>query len=126
MYSVKQITHPSYGVIVAIEHDISSGYVNPYQAMQNVSKLIRIIKESGSKKVRVFIDEKVMTFKQAEQWADEEYKSLPKCDCCAAILQEDLFTHNLSVNRFCSQKCADQDYVSRTDKLMEEEDIECF
>ena len=81
--------------------------------------------ESGVKKVRFLIDEQVMSSKQVEHWANEEYKSLPKCEGCAKILDGDIHTHQFSGNKFfCSQICADKDYAEEVEKLKDEEEID--
>lgn len=88
------------------------------------SKEARLLREAGAKKVRVLVDDKVMTLKQAELWAEEEYKDLPKCCGCAKIMEEDVITHRLSSDLFCSQSCADRNYSEIIDKLKDEEDVD--
>lgn len=81
--------------------------------------------ESGTKKVRILVDDKVMSPKQAEHWANEEYRSLPKCEGCANILNGDIHTHQLSGTKFfCSVICADKDYVEEVEKMKDEEEID--
>ncbi len=80
--------------------------------------------ESGTKKVRILVDSQVLNPKQAEHWANEEYKSLPKCEGCAKILNESIHTHRLSSKVFCSEGCADRDYAEEVEKLKDEEEID--
>jgi hypothetical protein len=85
----------------------------------------RIWLESGLKKVRILVDDKVMSPKQAEHWAHEEYISLPKCEGCAKILNGDVHTHQLSGTKFyCSAICADRDYAEEIEKRKDEEEID--
>lgn len=78
----------------------------------------RLWKEAVAKKVRILVDDQVMSPKQAEHWAHEEYKSLPKCYNCAKILDGDLHTHRLSDTRqFCSESCSDKDYMEEVEKM---------
>jgi hypothetical protein len=126
MYVVSREMHHSYGPLVSIERDANGSAKTPFQAVQCACKEARLLREAGAKKVRVLIDDKIMTLKQAEQWSDKEYKSLPKCSYCAKIMEEDVFTHRLSSDLFCSQLCADRDYSERIDKLKDEEDCECL
>lgn len=81
--------------------------------------------ESGIKKVRILVDDKVMSPKQAEHWAAEEYRGLPKCEGCAKILNDDVHQHQLSGTKFfCSKNCADQDYTEEIEKRKDEEEID--
>jgi hypothetical protein len=81
--------------------------------------------ESGLKKVRILVDDKVMSPKQAEHWAHEEYISLPKCEGCAKILNDDVHQHQFSDTKFfCSKNCADRDYAEEVEKRKDEEEID--
>lgn len=120
MYNVIPKAQTSYGAIVSIERDEDGIVKTPFLAIQLVCKEARLLREAGATKVRFFIDDKIMTLKQAEQWADEEYKSLPKCSYCAKLMEEDVFTHQLCSNLFCSQICSDKDYTEITDKQNDE------
>jgi len=126
MYAVNPSLHPSYGPLVCIEREANGSCKTPFQAVQHACKEARLLREAGAKKVRVLIDDKVLTLKQAEQWADKEYKHLPKCSFCAKLMEEDVFNHRLSSDLFCSQVCADRDYTEIIDKLKDEEDCECL
>src|SRR5271157_1695501 len=120
MYTVNRITHPQHGSIIHIERQVNGSEVTPFQAVQCACKERRLWMESGAKKVRILIDDQVMTVKQAEHWATEEYKTLPKCFGCAKILNEDVITHQLCPELFCSQECADRDYNEQIEKLKDE------
>jgi hypothetical protein len=100
-------------------------HVTPFQAFQCACKERRLWIEAGVKKVRILVDDKVMITKQAEHWANEEYDSLPKCYGCAKILNGDVYTHQFSTSRFfCTQECADRDYVEEVEKLKDEEEVD--
>lgn len=124
MYSVSRLTHPDYGSVIKIERVVNGAHPTSFRAVQYGQKEQRLLQESGVKKVRFFIDEQVMSAKQAEAWADEEYSSLPKCPACAKVLSEDVFTNRMCPDLFCSQACADRDYNERLEKLKDEEEIE--
>ena len=125
MYSVNRCTHDRYGAVIQVERELNGCYETPSQAIQCACKERRLWMETGIKKVRILVDEKVMTTKQAEHWANEEYISLPKCEGCAKILSGDVHTHQLSTSRFfCSKDCADKDYVEEVEKLKDEEEID--
>lgn len=99
--------------------------MTPFQAVQSAMKERRLWIESGVKKVRILVDDKVMSTKQAEHWAHEEYISLPKCEGCAKILDGDIHTHQLSGTKFfCSKVCADRDYIEEVERLKDEEEID--
>lgn len=66
-----------------------------------------------------------MSLKQAEHWAYEEYKALPKCKTCAQILDGNVYSHQLCRSGlFCSASCADKDYLEEVEKLKDEEEID--
>lgn len=125
MYSVTRHSHPSHGSVVHVERVENGSFLTPFQAVQNALKERRLWKESGIKKVRILIDDQVMSPKQAEHWAHIEYQSLPKCFGCAKILNGEVFTHQISKEKlFCSQNCADSDYNEEIEKQKDEEEIE--
>lgn len=125
MYSVNRVTHQLYGSIVAVERQENGSFDTPSRAVQAAIKERRLWKESGQKKVRILIDDQILTPNQAESWAHEEYKTLPKCKGCAKILSENLYTHQLCRSGFfCSQDCADKDYTEEIEKLKDEEEID--
>jgi len=125
MYSVIRCSHPRYGPVIHIERVENGSLLTPYQAVNSALRERRLWMESGTKKVRILVDDKVMSPKQAEHWANEEYRSLPKCEGCAKILNGDIHTHQLSGTKFfCSAKCADNDYVEEVEKMKDEEEID--
>jgi hypothetical protein len=124
MYSVSRLTHPDYGSVIKIERVMNGIHPTPFRAVQQGRKEQRLLRESGAKKVRFLIDEQVMSAVQAEAWADEEYANLPKCEGCAQVMGEDIFTHRMCPYFFCTQACADRDYNERLEKLKDEEEIE--
>lgn len=125
MYSVNRLTHEVHGRIVSVDRSVNGEEKNPFDAVQRALTERFKWKEAGAKNVKLFIDGQIMTTNQAEQWSDEEYKSLPKCKACAKILIEELYTHRLCpIGFFCSQQCADLDFYEEMEKVKDEEDVE--
>ena len=125
MYSVTRRSHERYGAVIHIERELNGSHTTPFQACQRALTERRLWVESGTKKVRILVDDQVMSPKQAEKWAHDEYVSLPKCEGCAKILNDDVHTHQFSKNKlFCSTTCADRDYAEEVEKLKDEEEID--
>jgi hypothetical protein len=125
MYSVSRLTHDQHGSVIHIERAMNGSELTPFQAVQRACKERRLWLEGGAKKVRILIDDQVLSVKQAEHWAHEEYKTLPKCFGCAKILVDcSVTSHRLSTNLFCSQQCADTDYNEQIEKQKDEEEID--
>lgn len=123
MYNVMRVIHPQYGSVIEIVRTEVGDYETPYQAINKGITLRRLWLEEGQTKVRFLVCGQVMITKHAETWANEEYKSLPKCEGCAKILNGNVFTHQYcGTNLFCSQRCADKDFdyiVSQWDEETE-------
>ena len=127
MYTVTRQTHTKYGNIIEIAREDSGDSQTPFQAYNKAKMMRRLWMESDGGKVRILVDGKVMTVAQAERWSTEEYKSLPKCEACAKILNGDVYTHKFCGSYlFCSQACADKDYNYHMEKLNDEEECDCF
>lgn len=125
MYSVTRRSHDRYGSVIHIERAENGRLTTPFQAVNAAIHERRLWVESGTKKVRILVDDQVFGPKQAEHWAHEEYKSLPKCEGCAKILNGDVHTHQLSGTKFfCSHECADRDYMEEIEKRKDEEEID--
>lgn len=125
MYKVIQHNHSKYGNVVEVSREEVSQFETPFQAINKALTLKRLWAVEG--KVRYLVAGQIMSSKQMETWANEEYKSLPKCENCAKILDGDVFTNTLSPGKlFCTQLCADKDFKYQTDKLLDEEEFECF
>lgn len=124
MYGVTRFSHPQHGPVIKIERLANGSQLTPFQAVQCACKERELWRGLGVKKVRILIDDQVMTPKQAEHWAKEEYAGLPKCPQCVKILNEDVFIHRLRPDFFCSQDCADQNYDYQIEILKDEEEIE--
>jgi hypothetical protein len=125
MYKVMKLIHVKYGNVIEITRDDLGEFESPFVAFHRAKQLRRLWLEEGLLKVKILIDNQVLTVRQAEVWATEEYKSLPKCYWCVAILGEDVFTHRLSGEHlFCTQNCADKDYHSYIEKMCDEDDID--
>ena len=125
MYGVNKITHKVYGPVVTVDRAENGSQITPFQAVQLALRERRLWQETGVKKIRFLIDGQIMSLKQAEHWAYEEYKSLPKCKGCAKILDGNIYSHQLcSSGLFCSTSCADKDYIEEVEKLKDEEEID--
>jgi len=77
---------------------------------------------------KILINNQLYTPPQAEKWANDEYKTLPKCAYCRSILGENLYQNSLHRNHFyCGVDCADADYFEALEKIKEEEEeYECL
>lgn len=125
MYSVSRQTHPKHGNVIQIVREDGGIYQTPGLAYNYAAKTRRLWKEESNQKVRFLIDDQIMTSAQAETWVHVEYKSLPKCHVCSAILQGRVFTHKqCGEYLFCSSACADKDYQIYLDNLLDEEEID--
>lgn len=125
MYSVHRQTHDKHGKVIEITRENDGVYPTPGKAYNAAVTMRRLWKEEGATKVRILVDDQVMAPSQAEHWANEEYKSLPKCHWCSQILGGDVHTHRLCSDRlFCSQACADKDYLEEVEKIKDEEEID--
>lgn len=125
MYSVNKIIHEQYGSVIHIERAENGSLTTPFQAVNQAVHARRLWLESGEKKVRILIDNQIMTPKQAEHWANTEYRSLPKCEGCAKILDGEVYNHQFSGGKlFCSTVCSDKDYMEEVEKRKDEEEID--
>jgi len=114
MYNVTRQSHDQYGSIITITREEVGEFDTPFRAVNRAIKLRQDWVKEGVSKVRILIDGQVMVTKRAESWAIAEYKALPKCEECAKILGETVFTHKYcGINLFCSQVCSNKnfDYV---------------
>ena len=124
MYNVSQLTHEKYGSVVVIEKVLNGYFLTPFNAVQAAINEQKLFSISVSEKVRLLIDDQIMTPHQAQHWAKEEYEELPKCKACGKPLPEDLVMHQLTPHFFCSQNFADKDYKLQLEKMQDEEEIE--
>ena len=127
MYSVIPIKHDKYGDVIEVAQSEDGNHINPFLAIEAAKKEKRLFLETGLKKIKFLVDGKIMTISQAESWANEEYKTLPKCETCAHILTGDVYTHQFcGVSLFCSQDCADKNLLQKTEIDNEESEFELF
>lgn len=125
MYIVNRCLHPTYGSVIEVIRSENGNLMTPQLALQYACKERRLWQEEGIKKVRYLVDEQVLTPSKLDRWFNNEYKCLPKCEACAKILNEEIYTHQLSSNgRFCSQDCADKEYIEECEKIKDEEEID--
>jgi hypothetical protein len=123
MYSVRRNNHPQYGSIIEIVTEENGIYKSPFQVEKQAKKEYRLwILETS--KVRFLFDNQIFNINQIERWARDEYKSLPKCHGCAAILDELLFTNSIEQAFFCSQRCADLSYQQQMDRFNDYEECD--
>jgi len=124
MYNVMRQRHEQYGYVITITREEVGEFDTPFRAVNRAIKLRQVWIGDGASKVRILIDGQVMITKRAESWAIQEYKELPKCEECAKILGEAVFTHKYcGRNLFCSEVCSNKNFdyiVSQWD-----EEIEC-
>lgn len=124
MYKVSQEISPKYGNVIIITCE-EQGIKLPFDAMQQALKSRRLWRDSGTTKIRLLVDGQIMTTSQLERWAHEEYQTLPKCAYCASLLDGEVYTHQLCGNNlFCQQSCADQDYHTQAERIMDEIEID--
>jgi hypothetical protein len=128
MYKVTQHTHPQYGNVVEVTREYSGEYQLPHKAFSKVCSLRQAWLQQKQGKIRILIDGQILTKSQAEAWANAEYKSLPKCAECLQPLEMDtpVQTHSLGENKlFCTQTCADKDYLFQMEKMNDNEEHDC-
>jgi hypothetical protein len=124
MYKVSKQNHPKHNNIIELVVDELGEYKTPFQAYNKAIYMKRIWSEETKDKVKILVNGQVMSNKQVEQWAYEEYKSLPKCEECAEILSGEVYNHQLSDGGlFCRQSCADKNLEYLLEKM--NQDIEC-
>ena len=125
MYNVFRQNHVTYGNVVEIIRAENGTYKTPGSAFNKADIMRRLWRDEGSTKVRILVDDKIMSPAQAESWSNEEYKSLPKCYTCNQILNGSVHTHRLCGNHlFCSRTCSDKDYLAEVEKIKDEEEID--
>lgn len=119
-YNAIQIEHSKFSQVLVLEKANDGIYFSPLEAISKLKSLRAI------SKLRIIVDGQMMTLAQAEQWALEEYKFLPKCEECGTILNDNVFTHTLNKNLFCSEKCKENNYLFHLDILEDQEDCDCL
>jgi len=125
MYNVTAIRHKKHGDVVEIVQAEDGPYETPFWAVQAAKKEKRLLLEAGAKKIKFLVNGKVLALGELEHWSNEEYKSLPKCQRCAHLLNGDVYTHRLcGSDLFCSRDCADQDYAEKTEIDNDESEFE--
>lgn len=123
MYKVNRLRHEQYGNVIEIIRS-ENGILNPFDAYYKSKYMRRQWIEESLSKVRFLVDNQLLTEAQTNSWAKDEYKSLPKCEECAALLNEDVFTHAQSKGLFCTKKCADKNYVFQVERMNDNEESE--
>jgi hypothetical protein len=125
MYNVLRKSHELYGEIVLISIEEIGDYLSPFQAANRAKLLRRFSLEKGIVKINLLVNNEILTVQDLEIWAKQEYDFLPKCRTCSCILQVQVYTHPLCKNSlFCSQLCADKDYTSENEKMLDEVEID--
>lgn len=125
MYNISQLNHIKYGNVIEISRQEVGEYPTPFNVINKALTMRRLWMEKDKIKVKFLIDNQVLTVKQIEHWANEEYKSLPKCQACGQILNGNVYTHKLCGSHlFCSQACADQDHLIKVEKINDEEECD--
>jgi hypothetical protein len=125
MYNVSNQVHELYGEIVTISIEEIGSHLSPFQAANQARLLRRSILEKGAKKVKFLIENEILTIHNLENWANKEYKFLPKCFACGSILKTQVYTHPLCKNNlFCSKECSDMNYTLMNEKMLDEVEID--
>lgn len=123
MYNVTKGGDSKYGNVIIINIEDNGEFELPFAAIQKA----RAIKREwlNGKKIKFLINEELYSINQLDSWAHQEYKALPKCESCAKILKDQVYTHPLcGANLFCTQACADKDHKYLVDKRDGEEEHE--
>jgi len=125
MYRVSKQNHSKYGNVVEITREDSGEYQTPFQAANKALNMRRLWKEEIKEKIKLLVDGQILTPTRLESWANEEYKSLPKCEECGKILTGDVYTHRVCGNNlFCSRVCADKNYDFILEKMNDNDEHE--
>lgn len=121
MYNVYKEKHSVYGNIIVINIEDNGKFNLPFDAVNKGLTIKRLWKTKS--KIRFFINGQIMSAKEAESWANKEYKILEKCTACSNILINKCIIY-LNNKAYCSQLCADKDYQYYLDHLDEEVEID--
>lgn len=125
MYNVTINNHDLSTQIIEISIIEVGNYLSPFQAVSAARTIRRTLLEQNHLKIKFVVNSQILTTKQLEKWALEEYKILPKCADCNSILPLEVFTHQYcGKNLFCSLYCADLDYFREIEKRNDEVEIE--
>lgn len=123
MYNVSKDNN-KYGNVIIISISEIGEFELPFAAIQKAKSLKK--EWITNSKIRFLINEQILSTNQLDSWAIKEYSSLIKCSMCPTIINnKNVFTHTYSYDKlFCSQGCADKDYILYLEKLEDEEPIE--
>lgn len=123
MYNVIHFVNELHGSVVEIVRDTNGLYKTPHKACQ-AAKSLRNKLLKPVLKIRYFVDGKV--FNTLASWQKEEYDSLVKCERCYSILDGNVFSHSENNSLFCSQKCADVDFIMIIESNDDNEETEFY
>lgn len=119
MYVVRKITN-DYGHLIVIEEN-GDDIVSPLPIFDQAIRQQKEWQQQVNQPVRFFLNDQIMTNQQMEQWANEEYQSLPKCQRCVQILDGEMYPGGFCGNDlFCSSHCYHQNYMEKMVKMNEE------
>jgi hypothetical protein len=125
MYLVLRKKHEQYGNVIEIVKDDVGEYKTPFLVLYKAKSLRSQWINEGAIKVRFLVDNQILPIKHIDRWANDEYRSLPKCEFCGAILMGQVFNHQFSQNNlFCSQICSDKDFDFQMEKYSDEEECD--
>lgn len=110
-------------------------YKDPREAVKDAIEICRLWRKDGEKRAKVGVgfthgmtmSFEPISFKEARKWAEEEYKKLPKCAECGAIIQQhrERYTAGVVVGGefipdeeyiYCSEFCAEKNTVYEEDE----------
>lgn len=124
MYNVARTKHSTYGNIIEIIKVEVGEFLDPFKACAQAKKLRKAWMNEEPSKIRILVDNQLLTEALVEKWAREEYHILPKCGECNKILLGEVLTHNLATGLFCSNLCADRNYNYWLDRMNDNEESE--
>jgi hypothetical protein len=111
------------GMLVPKWRNLGEGqeFKDPREAVEAAIAICRAWRQAGEKKAKVAygctggftMPFDPATFLKAQDWADDRFEKLPKCDVCGDLMgEEDHYTHEFADKdeNFCSEHCAEKAY----------------
>lgn len=114
-------------------YEVNLSYFNPVDAAMAAFSIKKKWEEEfnlSNVNIYVMTEDNFLILKTKLQykllnWADEEYKRLPKCKECRKILDRNCNSKEfLDSNVFCSEDCRNKDLASQQERLKDNEETE--
>ena len=118
LYSVSLKNNDKYGDFIEVSD--SGDIVSPFDVYNKVCALKNKFKQNNESNLKYLVFGSIMTLSKIKKWANDEYKTLPKCNYCAKLILNDVFTNSLTDKIFCSLECSHIKDREISDKLEEE------